>query len=166
MTAREPGEFYWKKVQPIWKSVSIYDGGEAFLAQFYKLSEVQRNLFAAHWCQSEVCNGGFHQFFANPTGVLAPEAAVAFDALELPAGAALIRRAMDFFGSPYPREQMDRCAILDVVPGDSRAERDPFYALDDLFYAVLDSLNHVFAKAADAYALRNAPRLTSGDNKQ
>ena len=25
---------------------------------------------AAHWCQSEVRNGGFHQFFTNHTGDL------------------------------------------------------------------------------------------------
>ncbi|WP_369973953.1 DUF4375 domain-containing protein [Polaromonas sp. SP1] len=34
-----------------------------------------RHLFAVHWCQSEICNGGFMQFFANSTGVLAPEVA-------------------------------------------------------------------------------------------
>ena len=153
---RGPGQVYREQIEPVWESVSIYDGGDTFLAHFSNLNELQRHLFAAHWCHSEVCNGGFHQFFSNPTGVLAPEAAVAFEAIGLPDATAIIRQAIEFFGSPYPRDQMERRNILDSISGDSRADWDPFYTLDDPFYAVVDFPNCVFERAADAYALKSA----------
>jgi len=41
-------------------------------------------LYSAYFCQFEVCNGGFSQFFSNSTGVLAPEAVEAFKAIGQP----------------------------------------------------------------------------------
>jgi hypothetical protein len=152
----EPGTIYWEHLEPVWRFVSIYDGGDIFLHEFKQLSRREQTLFAAHWCQSEICNGGFHQFFLNPTGVLAPEAAGAFQELGLPEAASLIQEAMAFFGDPYPRDQERRAAALEAVPGSSREEWDPFRHLDDPFYAVIDWPNNVFATAADTYALRTA----------
>ena len=71
----KPGDLYWSLVEPHWERISIYDGGATFLRQFLTTPVRSRHLFAAHWCMSEVYNGGFHQFFHNSTGVLAPEAA-------------------------------------------------------------------------------------------
>ena len=72
--ASKPPDSYWRLLEPIWDSVSIYDGPKTFLRQYRRLPRAVGHLFAAHWCQSEICNGGFHQFFGNSTGVLAPEA--------------------------------------------------------------------------------------------
>lgn len=99
---------YWKLVEPIWDTVSIYDGGEAFLEQFAVAPQPSQVLFAAHWTQSEVLNGGFGQYFSNSTGVLAPEAVWAFRVLGMPRTAAAVEQAMAFFGSPYPRERGPR----------------------------------------------------------
>lgn len=156
------GEIYWKAIEPIWKKISIYDGGDVFLKQFGAVRPELGHLFAAHWCKSEIDNGGFHQFFYNPTGVLAPEAAEGFQAIGLSDTAELIREAIKSFGSPYPREQEVRMAFLDAITGNSRAKWDPFYKLDNRFY---DSLNQPgktsigeagmrFYIAADDYALR------------
>lgn len=60
-------------------------------------------MFAGHFCQSEVCSGGFEQLFWNPTGVLAPEAVEGFREIGLPQLAALIESAIDLLGPPYPR---------------------------------------------------------------
>ena len=79
----QPGEIYWRAVDPIWHSISIYDGPRVFLRQFGKVPVHLGLLLAAHWCRSEVFNGGFHQFFSNPTGVLAPEAVSGFKAIGL-----------------------------------------------------------------------------------
>jgi uncharacterized protein DUF4375 len=87
------------------------------------------------------------QFFLNPTGVLAPEAAHGFQALGLEACAAIVREAIGFFGEPYPRDQEERCARLDAVRGATRTEWDPFHALDDRFHAALGS----FDETADRY---------------
>src|SRR4051794_27697626 len=98
-----PDKSYWRLVGPIWHSVSIYDGPETFLRQYRRLPREVGHLFAAHWCMSEVCNGGFHQFFGNSTGVLAPEAVEGIRAMGLTVWADILAAAMQLFGTPYPR---------------------------------------------------------------
>jgi hypothetical protein len=148
----KPGETYWRLVEPIWKSINIYHGPAVFIQQFRKARPEAGHLFAAHWCQSEVCNGGFHQFFSNPTGVLAPEALKGFEAIGLHEWAAILKDAMRFFGNPYPREQEERIEKMRRVPGKKREEWDPFYLLDDRFYEWLHAEDHRFERAADRYA--------------
>lgn len=148
----EPGARYWRLVEPIWREISIYDGPEVFLRQFRRVQPEVGHLFAATWCQSEVCNGGFHQFFSNPTGVLAPEALAAFRAMGLSEWASLLEEAMRFFGVPYPRDRMVRQELLAAVPGDQREESDPFDALDDRFFAWLHEEGDRWQRAADSYA--------------
>src|SRR5437016_2206116 len=99
------GEVYWTVIDPIWEKVSIYDGPDVFEAQFAQLSPAQKALFASHWCQSKVRNCGLHQFFGNPTGVLAPEAVAGFREIGLSHCADILEEAMGFFGKPYPRER-------------------------------------------------------------
>src|SRR5581483_3806249 len=106
-------------------------------------------LFAAHWCQSEVCNGGFHQFFYNPTGVLAPEAMDGFDAIGLPACAQVVREAMELFDVPFPRDRDDRIDQLERL--DSGDNGRPFEELDERFYTALRSQNGGFKVAADRF---------------
>lgn len=146
------GYSYLQAINPIWERISIYDGAKVFLKQFGKVTPQWGHLFAAHWCQAEVCNGGFHQFFHNTTGVLAPEAADGFEAIGLNDLAALVREAMELFGQPYPREREKRINILDRIPGETRKEWDPFYELNTRFYALLGPDHLRFAKAADEYA--------------
>ena len=67
------GKLSWRAIAPIWDAVSIYESPVTFLAQFASVSEAQGLLLAAYWCQSEVCNGGFHQFFLNRLGFLRPK---------------------------------------------------------------------------------------------
>jgi Domain of unknown function (DUF4375) len=148
------GERYWQLVEPVWSEISIYDGPREFLRQFRRVRPEAGHLFAAHWCQSEVRNGGFHQFFSNSTGVLAPEAVAAFRAIGLEEWASLLREAMRFFGESYPREQDKRRELLATVPGNKREEWDPFYALDKRFYAWLHGDPDRCERAADAYASR------------
>jgi hypothetical protein len=83
--------------------------------------------------RTEVCNGGFHQFFSNSTGVLAPEAVEAYRAIGIPEWAEIVAEAMQFFGEPYPRERFDR-ELPERTYGEDREEWDPFYALDERFY--------------------------------
>ena len=146
-----PGRLYVLALEPMRAAVSIYDGAKTFLQQLDTVTRAQGGLLAASWCQSEVCNGGFHQFFQNPTGVLAPEAAAGFDFLDLPSAARIVRRATDMFGARYPREQPERVAALRrlELPGASRKEWDPFSALDREFYAVAGT--RAFGLHADAF---------------
>jgi hypothetical protein len=144
------GELYWSFVDPVWGLVNIYDGPEVFIAQFAKLSEIRQHLFAAHWCQSEVRNGGLHQFFSNDTGVLAPEAVQGFRAIGLDACADVVERAMQFFGSAYPRARDIRERALDALELRDPEKWDPFTELDALFLEGIE--DDGFEKAADSYA--------------
>ena len=136
--------------------MSIYDGPIIFLNGFEKLPEPARHLFAVWWCDSEVCNGGFHQFFSNSTGVLAPEAAEGFRAIALNECAELVEAAIKMFDEPYPRDQEARLAVLERLkrPGDKRKEWDPFYELDDRYYAAKKQ-SKLFERLDD-YARKNA----------
>jgi hypothetical protein len=151
---QQPGDRYWSLVEPVWRSISIYDGPETFLQQFCAVRSEVGHLFAAHWCQSEVRNGGLHQFFSNATGVLAPEALEGFRAIGLVEWSDILAEAMRFFGIPYPREQLGRRNQLAERRGRRREEWDPFYHLDDRFYKWLHAEPDRWARAADAYAER------------
>jgi hypothetical protein len=153
----KPGDLYWQKIAAAFDAVSIYDGPSVFAQQFAELEPEVGNLLAAHWCQSEVCNGGFHQFFSNSTGVLAPEALAGFQALGLREWASLLREAMNSFGATYPRDREQRQRLLSQpVKGKRREEWDPFSSLDDRFYEYLRLGESVWEKSADAYAARPA----------
>jgi hypothetical protein len=148
----QPGETYWLVVKPVWKKISIYDGGDEYLRQFRAVPPVAGHLFAAHWCQSEVCNGGLHQFFYNPTGVLAPEAVAGFRSIGLTDLADILAEAMRFFGEPYPREQADRHEAFAKCEGKLREEWDPFFDLDKRFYSWLLGEPNRWERAADRFA--------------
>jgi hypothetical protein len=125
---------YWNLVEPYWEAVNIYDGPSDFARTFREVPPSVQPLIAAHWCESEVSNGGLHQFFSNSTGVLAPEAAQAFRVLGVDLLATVLEEAMAFFGPNYPRDQDERCAALPEPDGRPREEWDPFFALDERFY--------------------------------
>jgi hypothetical protein len=150
-TDSKPGSTYWNVIEPVWNKISIYDGGEVFVSQFSALKPAVGDLYAVHWCQSEVRNGGFYQFFTNSTGVLAPEALVGFKNIGLDDCADALQEAMKYFGQPYPREQEDRYEKLPPRAG-NRAEWDPFYDIDERFYKALKTKKDRFERAADLYA--------------
>jgi Domain of unknown function (DUF4375) len=151
---------YWSVVEPYWESVDVYAEPDDFVDTFGAVPRHAGLLLAAHWCQSEVRNGGFHQFFTNPTGVLAPEAYNGFVALGRSDLAELLRSAMSFFGSDYPRQRDARCQSLSARTGTTRKDWDPFFSTDDQFYACLRQ--QTFEDSADAYATSNAGRLPKG----
>jgi hypothetical protein len=153
---KREGSAYAEAIEPIWKRISIYDGPEVFLEQFMAVPTKLGNLFAAHWCQSEVCNGGFHQFFTNSTGVLAPEAVTGFAVIGMPDCSRVVADAMAYFASPYPRDQSSRISKLRPVAGQSRREWDPFTKMDSRFYDRLKNENGGFKRAADVYAQQSA----------
>ena len=151
---------YWTLVKPVWDSISIYDGADKFVSDYEAAPEVSRVLFAAHWCQSEICNGGFHQFYSNSTGVLAPEAHDAFLKLGMPKVAELIAQSMSWFDAPFPRDRISRQNVLDAHAEGQPNSPNPFDALDDPFFNALESESGGFEAAANAFAqVRQAEAL-------
>jgi hypothetical protein len=152
-------EGYWEHVEPFWKVVSIYDGPKVFLRRFTEIPEHSGHLLAAHWCSSEVYNGGFHQFFCNDTGVLAPEARFGFEAIGMPQTAAVVAEAMSRLGEPYPRDRERRqdmfCAI-DPDGDDNDDWQSPFDDLDGRFYKLTENENGGMEDAVNTYAAQFA----------
>src|SRR5271165_4398088 len=158
----EPGEAYWNAIDPIWDDIDI-DSAESFLQTFGTVPRELGLLYAAHFCQSELCNGGFTQFFWNSTGVLAPEAVEGFVAIGQLKVADVVGRAMAMLGASYSRDRTARWAALDQLL--TRADRpasglgyggykniDLFRPLEDDFYSLLATEAGGFESAADQYA--------------
>jgi Domain of unknown function (DUF4375) len=143
---------YWRFVEPVWDSISIYDGDKVFLEQFSNATEKQQVLFAAHWAQSEILNGGLGQFFSNSTGVLAPEAVAAFLKLGMPKCAQAIENGMLFFGKPYPREEAIRQNKLEAFFDQFGEDVIPLEEYEDIIAFEIEKENGGFDAAADAYA--------------
>lgn len=143
---------YWKLVELIWDEISIYEGEDEFLRGFEMADERPRYLFATHWAQSEVMNGGLGQFFANPTGVLAPEAVHAFRAIGMPRTAATLSDAMKFFGEPYPRDRETRESNFERFYEDHGEDAIPIREQEDIFAGQIEEENGGFWEAADRYA--------------
>jgi Domain of unknown function (DUF4375) len=153
--AADAGDRYWELISPHWLPLNeTWDlGVDVFLTETKKLPRRVVDLYSAHWCQSEVNNGGFYQFFSNTTGLLAPEAVAAFQAIGLVEWAALLREAMAYFPTPYPRERGVRLGLLPEPDARKREFWDPFTAFDDSFYDCVDGQHRRWEEAADAYAM-------------
>lgn len=146
------GDLYWSVIEPIWEKVSLYDGVDVYFGQLQVMTEPQRVLFVTHWCQSEIRNGGLHQFFSNATGIAAPEALLGFRVLGLDGAAVALEQGMAFFGAAYPRDERVRNIRLERHAVENPDDWDPFSALDDLFFDGIDVSSDGFGRAADAFA--------------
>ncbi len=153
-TEAKVGDRYWSLVAPHWLELNeSWDrGADTFISQIQRVPLQVQHLYAAHWCQSEVCNGGFYQFFHNSTGILAPEAVSGFQAIGAQELAVILEQAIAYFGIPYPRDRAARIALLPASTDRPRAKWDPFAALDDQFYNWLEPDHDRWDKLADSYA--------------
>jgi hypothetical protein len=154
----KPGARYWSLVKEVWLPLnrSWDDGSDGFVLAFRSVRPEVGHLYAAHWCQSEVCNGGFFQFFSNTTGILAPEALDGFRAIGVEAWASIVADAMQFFGVQYSREREVRRHRLPSAGGRKRSEWDPFGRMDERFFEWLRAEPDGWEIAADAYASKFA----------
>ena len=153
-----PGALYWSLIEPVWATLNeSWDSGpKPFLELLNSLPRKIRYLYAGHWCQSEVCNGGLEQFFSNSSGILAPEARDAFHDMKLAEWSDTLHHALAFFGPDYPRDRDERVAMISGWPRRNREHSDPFYDLDEQFYGWLHAESDRWERAADHYALSNA----------
>ena len=146
---------YWIKVEPYWDDCPT-DDPAAYLAFYKSMPAVSADLLTTHWVISEVCNGGFHQLFTNPTGVVVPEAISGFNSMGLVELCEIVSQASSFFGDNYPREQIVRIQALDRYAARSGNPDDwnPFETLDDQLYTALENEDEgdAYTCRANAYA--------------
>ena len=161
-----PGSIYWAAVEPVWNTIDIYNGEERFLATFASCNRDRALLCTAHWSQSEICNGGFTQFFHNDTGVLAPEAVDAFNAIGMPRAAREIEIAMELLGLRFIRDRAVRMGQIESILNQEDEQRhgapkkygsfryvEGWAPAQATFYECLANENRGFNQAADAFAL-------------
>jgi len=151
---------YFEALEPYWDRISIYDGPETFLTQFSEAPPFIQTIFAAHVCQAEVCNGGFHQFFKNSSGVLAPEAVEAFRSLGMPLVAQVVANAIARLGDEFPRDRAKRWLKLSEFASGSADGQEPFDTEESEFYRLIETETGGFDRSADQLAIshRVAPQ--------
>lgn len=143
---------YWRYVEPVWDSINIYEGADIFLKDFTIASEKQKVLFASHWAQSEIMNGGLGQFFLNSTGVLAPEAVEGFNSIGMKNCASTLQEAMKFFGDKYPRDRSLREDVFEDFYEKHGEDAIPIEELEDKMATELEDECGGYEEAANEYA--------------
>jgi hypothetical protein len=149
----------WQRVQaalkPLLATLKIYGFKRELLKELADFHEDQRALFVAFLCDGEVRNGGFHQFFFNSAGFIAPESVSGYHRLGLATQAGFVQTALAMFGEPFPRIRARRQQHLGGLtkPGNSRKECDPFAALDEAYFASTKIKS--FAAAGDDFVCAN-----------
>src|SRR5262249_21715327 len=112
-----------------------------------RFSLPQRHVLGVRWYLSEVQNGGHHQFFMNPTGVLWPDALAGLRALPVPDASLALEHALERLGPPkgVSRDMEQRRMRLAKIPTYG------FRTQDDALFALLNRENGLDA-ALRAYA--------------
>ena len=150
----DDAELVWRVVEPVFNAVDIYAGQAKLASDLESLSLGQRSLLALHWCVSEVSNGGFDQFFTNPSGLLVTEAVKALERVEATGSARVLREAIEVFAS---RPKSSSANEPDFDEADEAELFDAYMQrqapLENQFYELMDT--ELYPRAA-AYVRRNA----------
>jgi hypothetical protein len=127
-------ELAWAVIEPMWNQLRTPYEPDPRLQQ---ATAGQRALYALHWLWSEVNNGGFHQYFWNPTGMLADQALQGARRLGAAAYAELVAEAITtvFGGADVPQDQSSRRRALEEMTSEQRHRLD---AVDRRFCALLE----------------------------
>jgi hypothetical protein len=144
----DEAELTWRVIAPAYDAVSIYDGAEVVARDLERLTPGQRALLSMHWCVSETLNGGFDQFFTNPSGLLTDEVLIGFERIGVPQAAGIVRAARQVLPLRPPEADTN-------APGfDEADEADRFDAylaqyeeLQSRFEALIDGELYVRAAA-------------------
>jgi hypothetical protein len=153
-------DVYFAAIAPYMEKVSIYHGPDLFLQELARAPTRSRHLLTAHWCASEISNGGFNQFFAGAPGMMAPESVAGLTAIGFADSAAVVEEAMALLGGKtYPRDMKARNRALAALKK-KRKQENPFEELDNRFFETLKAREGGFDAAAAAYARAEAPKAT------
>jgi len=117
---------------------------------FENLTEPEKVIFCTWQFVCEVNNGGFHQYFSNPSGEFAAENVAALEKVEMIHAASLLRRALAAFPDNTPAKDHElRYEQLRSMP--DSVQRELFDELTAAFFA---STEDPYALQAD-YIARN-----------
>lgn len=107
------GELVWSAIAMAWESVNLSEPPDKIDRALSLATAGQAALLPVLWLDSEVCDGGFHQLFFNPPGLLAPEAEAGFLRLGAPLLAEIVAEACDALTvGVFPRHHHARLLAL------------------------------------------------------
>lgn len=109
------GDDYFAVIEPVFLSVSIYDGPERYEEDLANFSTEQRLVLAYHWYLSEVNNGGHDQFYYNSTGIVWRDAVKAFRELGYSEVVAIINASVSRLGGNPSLDREERQEQLEQV---------------------------------------------------
>lgn len=114
-------------IEPVWFSVSIYDGEKRYNKDLSEFSVPQRYVFAIEWYMAEVNNGGHDQFYYNSTGIVWEDAMKGFAAIGAQDNYEIIKESADRLGGNPDKDREKRQEQMDICEPD-------FNDLDDKYY--------------------------------
>ena len=132
------GDLAWAVIEPMWDDLEFSDGYKQVMEFLSSVTQGQSALISLDWCQKEVRNGGFEQFFMNSTGMLSEKALAGFRLIGAECYAELLEQALSCFpDGKAPSSASGRTKILRSIPKEDRnALFDP---LEIKFYSLLNS---------------------------
>ncbi len=148
------GKYYPQSlIDPLWWSVSIYDGYEKYEKDLHPFTAAQRAVFAVMWYTAEVCNGGHDQFFSNSTGIVWEDALAGFALIGAKKCEENLRSVIKKWGGNIPFDRDERNEALDsltYVP-DKDKYIDLFGENDSEFYDYEEELEELIMNYAKAH---------------
>lgn len=104
-------------------------------------------VFLCIWeLESEVNNGGFHQYFYNDSGKLAPHAVEALHTVGAQQAATIVEQAIELLGADMPwNDESARTERLEAI------SPEVFESLDEAFYQYPDDLTTMLYRYTDAH---------------
>lgn len=129
-------------IDPLWWSVSIYDGYEQYERDLTPFTKAQRAVFAIMWYEAEVCNGGHDQFFSNSTGIVWQDALAGFAMIGAAACENNLRAVIEKWGGSVPFDRAQREEMLEKLTYLPEEDDwiDLFAENDSVFYDHEDGL--------------------------
>jgi len=148
------GKLAWRTIAPYW-SKEIFCGTIQFKRYWRALPAEIKPIFATYWCNFEIENGGFTQFFYNSSGIVAAEALAGFRALRLNKVAQVISAAMKRLGPKYPTDRLLRWHALGVGQDGEYPLIDKFEDLTYRYYELLPWKHQRWERAADSFVRKH-----------
>ena len=109
------------------------------------LSEAEKIIYLEQAFECEINNGGFDQFFFNPSGDYTYETLEALKSISADKTALILEKAISIFGKKkIPSDQTDRQNLLEKIENEKTA--DILDECDEKFYAYEDDLSALCLK--------------------
>lgn len=152
----------WLAIEPVWHFLYPDGDGDRTAARVKRVTAGQLAIFTTWWLDSEVCNGGFSQYYENGSGHYAAEALHGLELIGASEFSELHRQSMRIFpGSNPPKRRTERVAALyrafgqspDDEKGPNRESKAGKFldALESRYYKLLERDGDLLRRYQAAY---------------